>query len=264
MKIRVKRRRFYYISVFVLAALAVACILVFATDTLKYQMVRGRFWRPAEVIAARDTIVIIDPMYKETKRNLLINPAYDLGDYVSRITNANVDVIHYRDATMRRVMRYDPACVLISGQTAAWTDYTGEDLENVFDFILNADIPVLGICGGHQLIAQAYGFVVAPMGVTEKGYIDVHLADGEEESPILKGLPDTIRVYSWHSEEIKELPPGMTLLGSSEICEIQAFQHNKKPVYGVQFHPEYTGRYPYGFLIMQNFLEDIAGIKIIK
>ncbi len=244
--------------VWVLVVLILATATILITDFLRWQMVRGVFWRPADIDPAKETVVIIDPMYTPPEENLLMNPAYCLADYVEQLADVNIDIIHYPDADFDRVKKHDPVCVLISGQTAPWTNYREEVMEPVFEFLRETSLPVLGICGGHQLIAQAYGSLVAPMGYEELGYIQVELL---EDDPFFTGLDDSITVFSWHSEEVKELPDNFINMGSTELCEIQIFRHEDKMIYGVQFHPELGGRKPDGEILMLNFFE-MAGVPV--
>ncbi len=215
-------------------------------------MVRGIFWQPTLIEEEKDTVVIIDPMHTPPEENLIMNPAYCLADYVQQLADVNIDIIHYPEANKERVKKHDPVCVLISGQTAPWTDYSKDVLEPVFDFLRETTLPVLGICGGHQLIAQAYNAPVAPMGYQELGYIQVELL---QDDPLFDGLESPISVFSWHSEEIKEVPEEFINLGSTDLCEIQIIRHEEKKIYGVQFHPELRGRKPEGETLMLNFFE---------
>ncbi len=232
-------------------ALVVILILIRATDLLRRQMVRGLFWRPKAVVPEKQTIVIIDPMLKPPEKNLLVNPAYCLADYVMQLADVNIDLIHYPGADKMRVMRHDPVCVLISGLIAPWTDYKPADLEAVFGFLREASLPVLGICGGHQVIGRAFGVPVAPMEGRELGYSRVELL---KDDPLLENLHSPITVFNWHHEEVKEMPAGFDLLGSSKLCPIQIIRHRGKEIYGVQFHPELSGRKADGRLLLINFL----------
>ncbi len=220
-------------------------------DLLRFQMIRGLFWRPKKLLPEKQTVVIIDPMHTPTERNLIVNPAYMLADYVTRLAPVNIDLIHYPQASAERVLKHEPLCVLISGQVAPWTGYDPEKLEPVFDFIGKSSLPLLGICGGHQVIAQAFGVPVAPMGYREIGYITVRLL---LDDPLLQGLGNPITTFNWHGEEVKEMPPEFVLLGSSRLCRIQIFRHREREIYGVQFHPELSGRKTDGKTILCRFL----------
>jgi len=97
------------------------------------------------------------------------------------------------------------------------------------------DLPILGVCWGHQLLAQVLGGTVRG-GSYELGYVQV---EQEVDDPIWNGIPDPFTVFATHSDHVVELPPDATLLASNETG-VQAFRAG--PAYAVQFHPEYDRR----------------------
>jgi len=98
---------------------------------------------------------------------------------------------------------------------------------------VTADVPVLGVCYGHQVLADVLGGTVADMGEYELGYREVHQVIAD---PLFDGVPDPALVFETHSDVVTELPPGATLLAENEVG-IQAFRQGT--AWGVQFHPEY-------------------------
>jgi GMP synthase-like glutamine amidotransferase len=102
----------------------------------------------------------------------------------------------------------------------------------------NRSLPVLGICLGAQLLAQATGGEVRPGRIgPELGIRRVHLAAAARHDPLLYDLPDVAEVVQWHFDEIVTLPPGSTLLAGSPMYPHQAFRLGEN-AWGVQFHPE--------------------------
>lgn len=98
-------------------------------------------------------------------------------------------------------------------------------------------IPLLGVCYGHQMIAKTYGGanVVRKSPAPEFGWVRINQT---REHPLFEGLPRTFYSFQAHFEEIRTAPEGMVVTAESERCAIQAFYFEKKPLFGVQFHPE--------------------------
>lgn len=85
----------------------------------------------------------------------------------------------------------------------------------------------------------------------ERGFLPVE-AGGQG---IFHGLPASVTVWHSHCDEVKSLPKGFHVTASNETCPIQAMQHDERPVFGVQFHPElYDAEHPEGRQILENFL----------
>lgn len=115
--------------------------------------------------------------------------------------------------------------------------------------------PLLGICLGHQLIAKHFDGKIKKGVSGEYSYTDVELDTG---SILFKGIPRSIRVWSSHRDEVSKMPNGFKVTAFSRMCRVEAMEHETKPIYSVQFHPE-VYETEQGSRIILNFLR-VAGI----
>lgn len=125
--------------------------------------------------------------------------------------------------------------VIISGsQSSVYDDHRPwiQELSQWVEGAIADGLPMLGVCWGHQLLAQILGGTVRG-GSYELGYVTVNQ---EAEDPIWDGLSDPFTVFATHSDHVVEMPSDATLLASNETG-VQSFRHGA--VYTVQFHPEY-------------------------
>jgi GMP synthase (glutamine-hydrolysing) len=104
--------------------------------------------------------------------------------------------------------------------------------------LIDSGMPVLGVCFGSQLLAEAAGGEVRPSAAPEVGWYEVELTTDGRADPLLGFLPERFESLQYHSYEWL-LPPGAVELARSEVC-LQAFRLRDRPVWGVQFHPEVT------------------------
>lgn len=98
------------------------------------------------------------------------------------------------------------------------------------------DVPVLGVCYGHQVLAQALGGRVAGMDAFEIGYNEVRRTPSAAEDELFADLEDAFTVFTTHGDAVVDLPPGTELLAENEFG-VHAFRVGH--AWGVQFHPEY-------------------------
>jgi len=138
---------------------------------------------------------------------------------------------------------------LILSGGAARIGLSGE-LGNCAAF-LELDVPVLGICAGHQFMARHYGGDAREAPEPEFGAADITLVDGG--GAIFAGTPDTQTVWESHNDEVHVLPNGFRITASSPSCEIQGMENEAGTRFGLQFHPEVNDS-EYGREMFENFI----------
>jgi anthranilate synthase/aminodeoxychorismate synthase-like glutamine amidotransferase len=156
------------------------------------------------------------------------------------------------DAEKARALK--PAAIILSPGPCTPRE-AGASLELARE--LHRDVPMLGVCLGHQVIAEALGgrIVLAPAPVHGQASEIRH--DG---SPLFHGLAPTIRVGRYHSLVAEPASLGEPLRPTAWTVDgvVMAFEHRQLPVYGVQFHPE-SILTEYGYEMLANFLR-LAGL----
>lgn len=111
-------------------------------------------------------------------------------------------------------------------------------MTEVIPKLAQADTPTLGLCFGHQLIADTLGGKVAKDDeLAETGVAEICLTGAGKQDQLLAPMDDCFSAVVGHKVSVTELPDNCTLLASSETCSIQAFRHQDN-IYGFQFHPE--------------------------
>jgi GMP synthase (glutamine-hydrolysing) len=116
-------------------------------------------------------------------------------------------------------------------------------------------LPALGICYGHQLMAQVLNGAVRPGDHREFGAAEIDVLD---DSGLLQGLHAHESVWMSHGDLVMEPPPGFRALASTPGCQIAAMGDDARHLYGVQFHVEVTHT-PSGRRILSNFVHEICG-----
>ncbi|MFQ6085959.1 MAG: glutamine-hydrolyzing GMP synthase [Candidatus Bathyarchaeia archaeon] len=123
--------------------------------------------------------------------------------------------------------------------------------------ILDLNIPILGLCYGHQLIAHMSNGKVEMGAVKEYGKTLVTI---DKPVGVLKGLSKREKVWMSHGDTVYDLPSEYEILAHTKSSPVAAFRHKEKPIYGLQWHPEvaHTKR---GAQMLENFIFDICGCE---
>ncbi len=117
--------------------------------------------------------------------------------------------------------------------------------------VLEAGVPVLGICYGQQLMAQALGGEVAPTGAREFGPTALRAVP---DSALFDDAPADQTVWMSHTDTVVRPPPGFRVVGSTDVTPAAAFEDPQRRLFGVQYHPEVTHT-PHGMGVFRAFLD---------
>lgn len=114
-----------------------------------------------------------------------------------------------------------------------------EPLAEWLRWVMEREVPILGVCFGHQLLGHALGGRVGfhPDG-PEIGTVEVDLLQEGESDPLFRGLPQRFHAHATHAQSVLSLPDGAVLLASTDHEAHAAFRVGPY-AWGVQFHPEY-------------------------
>jgi GMP synthase (glutamine-hydrolysing) len=161
--------------------------------------------------------------------------------------------IHPPSRTVEWIREWRPKGIILSGGPNSVYD---DDVPTADRSLLDANIPVLGLCYGMQLVAHLAGGNVVRANRREYGRADVRIAGGRLFRGFGRG--EETPVWMSHGDHVDVPPPGFIVTASSDNSPIAAFEHRERPLFGVQFHPE-VAHTPRGGEILNTFLFEICG-----
>lgn len=174
--------------------------------------------------SAKASVVIVDNYDSFTYNTLQL-----LG-----VLGAECRVVLNDAVTTADIEAYQPMGILLSAGPGT-PDEAGITLEAIRHFA--GRVPILGVCLGHQAIAQAFGGRVAGGGRMMHGKTCVVEHDG---AGLFRGLPQPVNMARYNSLLVDEaaLPRELRVTAHSSLGEVMGLEHRQLPIQGVQFHPE--------------------------
>ena len=146
-----------------------------------------------------------------------------------------------------KIKSMSPKGIILSGGPDSVTNtFTPRVPKIVFEL----NIPILGICYGMQTLAEQMGGQVISADQKEFGYAELKI---NNESVLFSDLQKSLNVWMSHGDQVQDLPDDFELVASTETAPIAAMQHNSKPIYALQFHPEVTHTED-GKVVLDNFI----------
>lgn len=176
--------------------------------------------------------------------------SYNLYQLVGSI-NPDVRVVRNDQVTVENIREKAPTHLILSPGPGRPAE-AGVCEETIRE--LAEELPILGVCLGHQAICEAFGGTVSYAAQLMHGKQSRILLD--RTCPLFTDLPETIPAARYHSLAAVEetLPACLQVTARTEDGEVMAVRHRKFPVYGLQFHPE-SILTPQGAVILKHFLE---------
>ena len=156
------------------------------------------------------------------------------------------------DTSWEEIARLRPKGIILSGGPASVYD---EGAPSLPAWVLREDVPVLGICYGMQLIANALDGGVEPATRREYGPAKIEVT---QSSPLFRDLPASLDVWMSHGDHVTRLPTGYIGIARSSNAPIAGMTDGRR--YGIQFHPEVVHT-PLGRDLLRNFLVDVCNCR---
>ncbi len=175
--------------------------------------------------------------------------SYNLYQLVGEL-NPDIRVIRNDEMTVDEVRALKPDRIILSPGPGRPED---AGITMIAAKELGPDIPVLGVCLGHQAICAAFGATVTYAKELMHGKQSVVAA--EADCPLFAGCPDTFPVARYHSlaADAATIPDCLRVTARTKDGEVMAVQHRDYPIFGLQFHPE-SIMTPDGKTILRNFM----------
>ena len=185
---------------------------------------------------------------------------FNVAQYLGELTDEEVRTVRNDQLTLTEIRALKPSRIVLSPGPKHPKD-SGICLEILKEI---TDIPILGICLGHQAFGLVHGATVKRLEIPLHGKTSVFTVS-EPQSVLFKGLPQQFSVMRYHSLYVDKdtLPQELIITALSDDEVIMALQHKTKPIHSIQFHPEsfFT---EYGKNILKNFLVGTQAVQSVQ
>ena len=153
------------------------------------------------------------------------------------------------------ILAKDPAALILSGGPSS---VYAEGAPSLDPALLEAGVPVFGMCYGFQAMAQALGGTVERTGLSEFGATPANVRD--TSSTLFNGQPSEQSVWMSHGDSVSDAPSGMKVTATTSGAPVAGFEDDERRLYGVQWHPEVLHS-TFGQQVLENFLIRGAGLQ---
>ena len=157
------------------------------------------------------------------------------------------------DISYDELQKMKPVGIILSGGPSS---VYNSDAPIPEDKIFEMNLPLLGICYGHQLIVNKFGGKVKR---ANKEY-GSSLLTIDNDKDLLNGVGESVRAWMSHGDEAEQIPKGFKVIGHTERAKAAAIVSEEKSIYGIQFHPEVVHT-EQGTEILRNFVLKVCGAK---
>lgn len=168
-----------------------------------------------------------------------------------RETNVYCEVLSYK-TSIEVIKERNPKGIIFTGGPASVYE---DNAPNISEEIFELGIPVLGICYGGQLMAQAFGGKVSKANQREYGKVKIEIVEQDE---FWGDIESGSTGWMSHTDFIEKTPEGFMVTAKTDNCPVAAMKNEAKKLYGVQFHPE-VEHTSFGRKLIKNFLYEVCG-----
>ena len=171
-----------------------------------------------------------------------------------RSLNVYAEIKNYNNISVSEIKENDYKGIIFTGGPNSVYDPTSPHYS---PDILSLNIPILGICYGHQLLAYMSGGIIeSANNNSEYGKTTVKHKYGT----LFDGIPEESTVWMSHTDYVREVPEGFKVTAYTKACPCAAIEDSHRKLFGVQFHPEVTHTV-YGTKLLSNFVFNVCGCK---